>query len=196
MTDLSAFEPLYRALASTVAQLRLRSGATIRGVAPIPLTGGEASAARRALTELVPYERNMSKMFDGMRSGQLNRYRGAGHQFVVHALMEYVFAGSLADAKSPVWDLPVTDGLVNLVVTDESAPSDAVNHLKSVYSKDRLDVLLQAEGTTVRQLADDLRVKQQAAHRARIAMRQAALERAKLVLSEQDLTLLLDKTLY
>lgn len=193
MTDLTSFTPMYEALAAAVSATRLRTG-QVRSVPPLSLTGGEAAAARRALTELVPYERNISKMFDGLRVKQLNRYRWAGHQFVAHLVNDYLVHAPAADSTSPAWSLPLTPELVQLVLPGADTSADVVRGLN--LKPAQVAALRAMEGSTVRELAEDYRLKVLAMQQKRRSMREAALERAKQVLSEADLELLVDKTLY
>lgn len=193
MTDLTSFTPLHQALAAAVSATRLRTG-QVRTAPAQSLTAGEAAAARRALTELVPYERSIKKMFDGLRAKQLNRYRWAGHQFVAHLVNDYVVHAAAADSRSPAWSLPLTPELVQLVLPGADAPAELVQglHLKPAH----VAALRAMDGSTVRELAEDYRLKVIAMHQSRRAQREAALERAKQVLSAEDLELLVDKTLY
>jgi len=195
MTDLTIFTKLHDELAATVEATRLRTG-EVRSVPPLPLTGLEATAARRAMTELVPHERNIRKMFDGLRTNQLNRYRGAGQQFVAHLVKDYVLHANTADSMSPAWTLPLTPELVQLVLPGADLPVPAGVAQDLNLTPAQAEILRVLEGATVRELSDDFRVKVIALHQKRRALRQAALERAKLALSEQDLELLVDKTLY
>lgn len=195
MTDLTIFTQLHSALVTAVETMRIQAG-EVRVVPPVAITGYEATAARRALSELVPYERNLRKMMDGLRTNQLTRYRDAGQQLVAHLVKEYVRQANTADSMSPAWSLPLTPELIGLVLpgADIPVPDSVVQKLN--LTPEQVEILRVLKGTTVREMADDFRAKVILAHKKRLARRQAALERAKQVLSEEDLMLLLDKTLY
>lgn len=197
MNDVEIFRPLYEALNAFIAEQRKEAKFEIgfRGKARLD---GTQIQANKTLIKLVPYQRNLNKLFTAARVGHESKARLAGHQLVAYLVKDWVMKGfSEYFTGHPIWALPVTPELVQLVLPMANPKAELY---KEVFKTDpywfrlaQLDVLAQATGNNLLELHQSYEKLCVSARKKAERRREKIIEKVKTILTQEELDILLGK---